>query len=161
VTRRSRGLLREAPGVSPPRDSGPAAAVYVVVGPASREADLADERQARQCRKLRARAGSGKIMCGQPARDLRRTARNPSLRRSSDWGHSKASSVKCLPKANGVWWRAKLGTNRTRDRRNDEALQAAGWTVLRIWEHQPAPEAVEEIRRHLQKHSRRRALGQS
>lgn len=66
-----------------------------------------------------------------------------------------------LPKANGVWWQAKLEATRTRDRRNGEALQAAGWTVLRIWEHQPVPEAVEEIRQHLQRPPRRRASGRS
>lgn len=52
-----------------------------------------------------------------------------------------------LPKANGRWWRAKLEANQNRDRRNDEALRAAGWTVLRAWEHQPVDEVVVQVRR--------------
>jgi DNA mismatch endonuclease, patch repair protein len=51
-----------------------------------------------------------------------------------------------LPKTNGAWWRAKLEANQTRDRRNDEALRTAGWTVLRVWEHRQVQEIVAEIR---------------
>ena len=45
------------------------------------------------------------------------------------------------PKANGDWWRAKIEGNRARDRKVDAALTEAGWTVLRVWEHEP-PDAV-------------------
>lgn len=38
-------------------------------------------------------------------------------------------------KANGGWWKAKLEGNVARDRRNDAALKAAGWHVVRVWEH--------------------------
>ena len=31
-------------------------------------------------------------------------------------------------------WRQKISTNRGRDRRNDELLTAAEWTVIRVWE---------------------------
>jgi DNA mismatch endonuclease (patch repair protein) len=41
------------------------------------------------------------------------------------------------PKANGAWWQAKLDGNVARDRRNDKALRDAGWTVLRLWAHEP------------------------
>lgn len=41
------------------------------------------------------------------------------------------------PKANGNWWQAKLDGNVARDKRNDEILRQAGWTVLRVWEHEP------------------------
>lgn len=50
------------------------------------------------------------------------------------------------PKNNPEWWRAKLDANVARDRRVDERLEQLGWTVLRIWEHEPAPDAVERIR---------------
>ncbi|MFI4991370.1 MAG: very short patch repair endonuclease [Solirubrobacterales bacterium] len=40
-------------------------------------------------------------------------------------------------KANGEWWAAKLRGNVERDRRNDEALQASGWRVVRLWGHEP------------------------
>lgn len=39
------------------------------------------------------------------------------------------------PKANAGWWAEKLRTNVERDRDTDVRLVAAGWTVLRIWEH--------------------------
>jgi DNA mismatch endonuclease, patch repair protein len=50
-----------------------------------------------------------------------------------------------FPKANGEWWRAKLERNYARDRRNDEALAAAGWAVVRIWEHEEVEVATERI----------------
>jgi DNA mismatch endonuclease (patch repair protein) len=49
------------------------------------------------------------------------------------------------PVANADWWREKLEENVARDRRNDAALTAAGWHVVRLWEHQPVPEMVEEV----------------
>jgi DNA (cytosine-5)-methyltransferase 1 len=39
-------------------------------------------------------------------------------------------------KSNTHWWREKIDLNRTRDAETDELLQAAGWTVARIWEHE-------------------------
>ena len=46
-----------------------------------------------------------------------------------------------LPKLNADYWLPKLRRNVERDRETDAALKAAGWTVLRFWEHQ-APETV-------------------
>lgn len=40
------------------------------------------------------------------------------------------------PKANAEWWRSKLEANVARDRDTDERLRAAGWRVVRIWEHE-------------------------
>lgn len=37
---------------------------------------------------------------------------------------------------NGWYWPAKIDRNRTRDRDTDQALSAAGWQVIRIWEHE-------------------------
>ncbi|MFB9392195.1 very short patch repair endonuclease [Streptomyces coeruleoprunus] len=45
------------------------------------------------------------------------------------------------PKSNADWWRTKLEKNVARDRETTEHLEAAGWTVLRFWEHE-APDAV-------------------
>ena len=33
------------------------------------------------------------------------------------------------------FWRDKLHANRTRDRRNFRLLRAAGWRVIRLWQH--------------------------
>lgn len=50
-----------------------------------------------------------------------------------------------LPRANSEYWSAKLARNRIRDERNEADLVAAGWTVVRVWEHQPAEEAARQI----------------
>jgi DNA mismatch endonuclease (patch repair protein) len=41
-----------------------------------------------------------------------------------------------IPTSNREFWHKKLKTNAARDSRADAALQAAGWRVLRIWEHE-------------------------
>ena len=45
------------------------------------------------------------------------------------------------PKANADFWRAKIEANKARDLATDKTLEAAGWTVLRCWEHE-RPEEV-------------------
>jgi DNA mismatch endonuclease (patch repair protein) len=50
------------------------------------------------------------------------------------------------PKANADWWRRKLDRNMARDRETTEHLLAAGWTVLRFWEHMPAEEIAATVR---------------
>ena len=40
------------------------------------------------------------------------------------------------PKANAAWWKVKLDKNVGRDRETDQVLTAAGWTVIRVWEHE-------------------------
>ena len=49
------------------------------------------------------------------------------------------------PQANSAWWRQKLEHNKLRDLETDEALRAAGWTVVRIWEHVGASDALEPV----------------
>lgn len=51
------------------------------------------------------------------------------------------------PKNNGEWWAAKLEANMTRDRATDRELVDAGWTVIRVWEHEPVVEAADRIER--------------
>lgn len=41
-----------------------------------------------------------------------------------------------IPKSNTEWWKAKLERNVERDRDTDGRLTDAGWTVVRIWEHE-------------------------
>lgn len=50
------------------------------------------------------------------------------------------------PRVNEHYWRPKLARNHERDRRVDERLAGAGWTVVRIWEHVPPAEAADLVR---------------
>ena len=49
------------------------------------------------------------------------------------------------PKTNAGWWRHKLDTNAERDRTTDTALAEAGWTVIRIWEHEDTTTAADRV----------------
>jgi DNA mismatch endonuclease, patch repair protein len=49
------------------------------------------------------------------------------------------------PKNNEWYWSPKLARNVERDRAADEALAQAGWTVIRLWEHVPLPDAVAAV----------------
>jgi DNA mismatch endonuclease, patch repair protein len=49
------------------------------------------------------------------------------------------------PKRNDGWWAAKLLRNVERDRETDAHMQAAGWKVLRIWEHEAAEDAADRV----------------
>ncbi|WP_437073183.1 very short patch repair endonuclease [Streptomyces sp. enrichment culture] len=49
------------------------------------------------------------------------------------------------PRTNVGYWSDKVARNVARDRDTDERLQAAGWTVLRFWEHEPAEDCALKI----------------
>jgi DNA mismatch endonuclease (patch repair protein) len=49
------------------------------------------------------------------------------------------------PKANAAWWREKIEGTRIRDADTTERLRATGWTVVRVWEHEPVDGAVARI----------------
>ena len=40
------------------------------------------------------------------------------------------------PKSNQEWWTQKLTANAARDAATDEELVGAGWSVIRVWEHE-------------------------
>lgn len=46
------------------------------------------------------------------------------------------------PQANAAWWESKLRANIARDRDTDSRLAAAGWQVVRLWEHDDLPAAA-------------------
>ncbi|MFI5778613.1 very short patch repair endonuclease [Nocardia sp. NPDC051570] len=50
------------------------------------------------------------------------------------------------PKNNAQWWADKLAANVVRDRDTDARLTAAGWLVVRVWEHESAVDAAERVR---------------
>jgi len=47
--------------------------------------------------------------------------------------------------SNAEWWREKIEANQRRDRDTDAKLRAAGWTVVRVWEHEDPIQAAEQI----------------
>jgi DNA mismatch endonuclease, patch repair protein len=49
------------------------------------------------------------------------------------------------PAANTWYWGPKLARNVERDRAADAALAAAGWRVVRVWEHEPLDAAVAAV----------------
>ena len=49
------------------------------------------------------------------------------------------------PRANAAWWRAKIEATRRRDADTNRRLADAGWTVVRVWEHEETDSAVERV----------------
>lgn len=49
------------------------------------------------------------------------------------------------PRLNAEYWEPKLRRNVERDRETDDALRAAGWLVLRFWEHEPPALVADRI----------------
>jgi DNA mismatch endonuclease, patch repair protein len=52
-----------------------------------------------------------------------------------------------IPRTNTTYWADKITGNRTRDRQTDALLQHAGWTVVRVWEHEDALVAAAKVSR--------------
>jgi len=52
-----------------------------------------------------------------------------------------------MPKNNREFWEQKLKRNRERDVENTQRLEAEGWRVLRLWEHEIEASPVECARR--------------
>ncbi|WP_405133928.1 very short patch repair endonuclease [Nocardia sp. NBC_01388] len=53
------------------------------------------------------------------------------------------------PKNNAQWWAEKLAGNVARDRDTDARLAQAGWTVVRVWEHESPDSAADLVMRSL------------
>ncbi|MEU6528571.1 very short patch repair endonuclease [Streptomyces sp. NPDC046928] len=49
------------------------------------------------------------------------------------------------PKSNAEWWRQKLDRNMARDAETTAHLTAAGWEVLRFWEHEPPTDVAVRV----------------
>jgi len=47
---------------------------------------------------------------------------------------------------NAEFWTEKVDTNRRRDRDTDRKLAEAGWTSIRVWEHEDPVEAAQRVR---------------
>jgi DNA mismatch endonuclease (patch repair protein) len=48
-------------------------------------------------------------------------------------------------RANRAWWEAKIARTAQRDRQTDRQLRAAGWTVVRVWEHADPEDAAAKV----------------
>lgn len=46
---------------------------------------------------------------------------------------------------NASYWSNKINENRVRDAKHDAVLTAAGWTVLRAWEHEDPAAIVDRV----------------
>jgi len=55
------------------------------------------------------------------------------------------------PTVNTGYWSPKLERNVERDQRNTVALERAGWTVVRIWEHQDLADSTETVEKAVQR----------
>ncbi|MCA1603803.1 MAG: very short patch repair endonuclease [Acidobacteria bacterium] len=85
----------------------------------------------------------------------------PDLRRTADMVFTKARVAVFLDgcfwhgcpehhtvaEANAEFWAQKVVSNRARDRDTDRRLADAGWTSIRVWEHEDPYEAASEIRK--------------
>ena len=61
------------------------------------------------------------------------------------------------PRRNAEYWETKIARNRARDADTDARLEAAGWTPIRIWEHEEPDEAAAQIEQLIRDRARRLA----
>ena len=50
-----------------------------------------------------------------------------------------------MPRSNEAFWQEKLSRNQERDATVNAALAAAGWTVVRVWEHEEIALAADRV----------------
>lgn len=50
-----------------------------------------------------------------------------------------------VPRTNTTYWTNKISGNQMRDQETDSILQNAGWTVVRVWEHEEPPIAAATV----------------
>ena len=60
------------------------------------------------------------------------------------WWHGCAEHYR-PPASNIGYWADKISRNRERERQIDQALVSAGWTVIRVWEHETPDHAARRI----------------
>jgi len=48
--------------------------------------------------------------------------------------HGHSCPLFCLPATRPEFWATKISSNQHRDKKSHEALQAAGWRILTVWE---------------------------
>jgi DNA mismatch endonuclease (patch repair protein) len=84
----------------------------------------------------------------------------PSIRRTADLVFTRARVAVFLDgcfwhgcpdhhrpsQRNEEFWREKIARNRERDAETDNLLEDAGWTVVRVWEHEEPESAAQRVR---------------
>lgn len=50
-----------------------------------------------------------------------------------------------VAKTNALYWAEKVRENRERDRETNQIFSAAGWQVIRVWEHEDPIDAAKRI----------------
>lgn len=66
------------------------------------------------------------------------------------WHRHPGCAAARLPKSRLDFWKPKLAGNVERDKRNQQALEALGWTVLVIWECETRdPARLADLRKHI------------
>ncbi|MCA0156078.1 very short patch repair endonuclease [Tsukamurella sp. M9C] len=61
-----------------------------------------------------------------------------------------------VSKTNAQFWATKVANNRARDEDTNQRLEEAGWTVIRVWEHEDPAVAAAEIKAVVEKAKRHR-----
>ena len=54
-------------------------------------------------------------------------------------------------RSNAEFWSSKLAANASRDRDTNTRLAAAGWSLLRVWEHEDPVAAADRVTEHLRR----------
>jgi DNA mismatch endonuclease (patch repair protein) len=52
-----------------------------------------------------------------------------------------------MPKANRVYWRKKIGSNKKRDKKINKIYKKMGWEILRFWEHDLRKNQIKTLKR--------------
>lgn len=50
-----------------------------------------------------------------------------------------------IPKSNAEWWASKIAENAARDADTTRRLEALGWRVVRVWEHESPYDAARSV----------------
>jgi len=85
---------------------------------------------------------------GRPRPDIAFTRRRVAVFVDGCFWHSCPDHGRS-PLSNATYWGPKLARNVERDRLDTDRLRAAGWHVVRLWEHVPLQDAVASVEREL------------
>jgi len=65
----------------------------------------------------------------------------------------------CQPRVNDWYWQPKIAGNKRRDVDTKHQLEAAGWAVVRVWEHEDPRVAAQRIEALVRIRTRHRSRG--